>query len=89
MQTEAENLRRAAEKKRAEEMLAEIENKKKLREYLDESKNAFDEYYGMGVRPLCGDYLHDIAHQRTNKSESSAQKPSKVVEDSSDEEKKE
>ena len=42
MQTEAENLRRAAEKKRAEEMLAEIENKKKLREYLDESKNAFD-----------------------------------------------
>ena len=62
MQVEADNQRRLAEKQRAAQMLEEIENKKKLREYLTESKDAFDEYYGMGVRPLCGDYLHDVAH---------------------------
>lgn len=26
-----------------------------------EADQAFDQYYEMGVKPICGDYLHEIA----------------------------
>lgn len=69
-------------------MAQQLAEKKKLDAYLKESKTAFNEYYGMGVKPLCGDYLHDIAFQKTGKGDTPSKEVPKVI-DSSDEESKE
>jgi len=60
--------RKKAEQEQKQALVDKVEHKKKLDAYVAESKDAFDEYYGLGVRPLCGDYLHDIAFQKSDKS---------------------
>lgn len=36
--------------------------KQRFNSHIQEAKLAFTQYYGMGnVKPICGDYLHDIA----------------------------
>ena len=64
---EERNKVKMAEEARKRDLIDAVEHKKKLNAYLDDSKEAFDEYYGMGIRPLCGDYLHDIAFQKSDK----------------------